>query len=108
MLLPLLLALQQVPAPPALPRLPQDPALPRRETHTTPPSRDTVGYWQQRASYRIAARLDEARQALVAEGTLTYVNNSPDTLRELWLHQHLNAFRPGSRWSRDDAREGRV
>ena len=75
---------------------------------TTPPSADTVGYWQQRADYRIAARLDEARSVVAASGTLTYVNNSPDTLREIYLHQHLNAFRPGSRWSEVDAREGRV
>jgi hypothetical protein len=75
---------------------------------TTPPSRDTVGYWQQRASYRVVARLDERAQQLQASGVLTYVNHSPDTLRELYLHQYLNAFRPGSRWSTQDAREGRV
>jgi hypothetical protein len=45
---------------------------------------------------------------LAATGRLTYVNRSPDTLRELFLHQHLNAFRPGSRWAETDAREGRV
>ena len=75
---------------------------------TTPPSADTAGYWQQRADYRITARLDEARSAVRANGTLTYVNNSPDTLREIYLHQYLNAFRPGSKWSEVDAREGRV
>lgn len=53
------------------------------------------------------ARLDEKRGVAVARGTLRYVNASPDTLRELWLHQHLNAFRPGSRWAEVDAREGR-
>ena len=75
---------------------------------TTPPSADTAGYWQQRADYRITARLDEARSVVRASATLTYVNNSPDTLREIYLHQHLNAFRPGSKWSEVDAREGRV
>jgi hypothetical protein len=74
---------------------------------TTPPSRDTVGYWQQQADYRIAATLDEGGQRLRAQGTLRYVNRSPDTLRALWLHQYLNAFRPGSRWSATDEREGR-
>ncbi len=75
---------------------------------TTPPSGDTIGYWQQRVGYRIVATLDETAQRLHAVGELTYVNNSPDTLREMYVHQYLNAFRPASAWSRDDAREGRV
>lgn len=83
------------------------PAIPTRPS-TTPPGNDTIGYWQQRADYRIVATLDERINAIHATGTLTYVNKSPDALTELWLHQHLNAFRPGSRWSAVDAKEGRV
>jgi hypothetical protein len=75
---------------------------------TSPPSGDTIGYWQQRASYRIVATLDETAQRLRARGDLQYINNSPDTLRELYLHQYLNAFRPRSKWSEADEREGRV
>ncbi|MBA2683459.1 MAG: M1 family metallopeptidase [Gemmatimonadaceae bacterium] len=74
----------------------------------SPPSGDTVGYWQQRADYRITAELDEAAQLLHGKATLTYVNHSPDTLREMRVQQLLNAFRPGSRWSAADEREGRV
>lgn len=74
--------------------------------YTSPPSGDTTGYWQQDASYRIVATLDEARSVLHATGTLVYVNNSPDTLSEFYVHQHLNAFRPGSAWSAADEREG--
>lgn len=74
---------------------------------TTPPSRDTVGYWQQRADYTIAAKLDETRGELLAEGTLRYVNRSPDSLFVLKFHQYLNAFRPFSAWSTVDRREGR-
>ena len=77
-------------------------------TFTSPPGGDTAGYWQQRASYRIVATLDEPRGVLQASGTLTYVNHSPDTLREFYVHQYLNAFRPGSAWSAADEREGRV
>ncbi|MFN2564523.1 MAG: M1 family metallopeptidase [Gemmatimonadaceae bacterium] len=80
----------------------------QQATQTSPPSGDTVGYWQQRVAYRIVATLDEAGQRLRARGELTYVNNSPDTLREMYVHQHLNAFRPGSKWSEADRREGRV
>lgn len=73
---------------------------------TSPAGGDTTGYWQQRASYSIVATLDEAVSALHATGTLVYVNNSPDTLHEFYVHQHLNAFRPGSAWSAVDEREG--
>ncbi|MEO7521773.1 MAG: hypothetical protein ABIW79_08155, partial [Gemmatimonas sp.] len=82
------------------PRIPVAPA-------TTPRGNDTTGYWQQRVNYTIVATLDERMQAVRASGTMRYVNRSPDTLRELWVHQHLNAFRPGSRWSATDEREGR-
>ncbi len=85
---------------PRAPRIPDAPS-------STPRGNDTTGYWQQRADYRIVAILDEALQGVRAGGTLRYVNHSPDTLRELWVHQHLNAFRPGSRWSDTDIREGR-
>lgn len=94
---------QGVPLPnqgPAAPRIPRSPA-------STPPSGTTTGYWQQRADYRIVAHLDESRGVVQARGTLRYTNASPDTLRELWLHQHLNAFRPGSRWSENDEAQGR-
>ena len=83
------------------PRIPTSPS-------TTPPGKDTAGYWQQRVDYTIVATLDEGLGGIRARGTMTYVNRSPDTLRDLWLHQHLNAFRPGSRWSATDAREGRT
>ena len=78
-----------------------------RTGYTSPPNGDTVGYWQQRVAYTITATLDERAQKIRARGVLRYVNNSPDTLREMFVHQYLNAFRPGSRWSEVDDREGR-
>jgi hypothetical protein len=75
---------------------------------TSPVTGDTAGYWQQRANYDIIARLDEARQVIVATGTLRYTNNSPDVLNEMYVHQYLNAFRPYSKWSDTDEREGRT
>src|SRR3954470_7105418 len=74
----------------------------------SPATGDTVGYWQQRANYTVVATLDEAQNKLHARGTLVYVNNSADTLREMFFHQYLNAFRPGSKWSAVDEREHRV
>lgn len=75
---------------------------------SSPVAGDTTGYWQQRVHYTISATLDEPAQKVRARGTLWYVNNSPDTLREMYFHQYLNAFRPGSKWSETDEREGRV
>ncbi|MDB4908768.1 MAG: hypothetical protein JWO05_3552 [Gemmatimonadetes bacterium] len=80
----------------------------QQQTTTSPASGDTTGYWQQHVSYRIVATLDEQAQKLRATGTMTYVNHSPDTLREMYVHQYLNAFRPHSKWSEVDAREARV
>lgn len=80
----------------------------RQRSFTSPPGGDTTGYWQQGIRYRIVATLDDVRGIVRASGRLTYVNRSPDTLRVLYFHQYLNAFRPGSAWSRADDREGRV
>ncbi|MBV9879530.1 MAG: M1 family metallopeptidase [Gemmatirosa sp.] len=80
---------------------------PRAPSRTTPPNGDTTGYWQQRADYTIVATLDEAMGGIHGTARLIYVNASRDTLRELFVHQHLNAFRPSSKWSATDEWEGR-
>jgi hypothetical protein len=64
-------------------------------------------YWQQEVAYDIVARLDEPSATLAGTERIRYVNRSPDTLTTFSLHLHLNAFRPGSRWSAVDAREQR-
>ena len=53
-------------------------------------------YWQQRADYTIRATLDENKRALTGAGTVTYHNNSPDTLKYLWLQLDQNIYKPGS------------
>ena len=65
-------------------------------------------YWQQRVAYSIQASLDEPSGVLSGNVRITYVNQSPDTLRDFYVHQYLNAFRPGSRWAAVDSAEGRV
>src|SRR5690242_12894818 len=72
-----------------------------------PPHADTAGYWQQHVAYRIAASLDEASGVLTGRVRIAYVNRSPDTLRDFFVHQYLNAFRPGSRWAAADSAEHR-
>ncbi len=42
-------------------------------------------YWQQRADYSIDASLDETTHSITGRATLTYSNQSPDTLAYLWL-----------------------
>src|SRR5258706_6745217 len=69
---------------------------------------DTTGYWQQQVAYQITASLDEPSGVLTGHVRITYVNRSPDTLRDFYVHQYLNAFRPGSRWAAADSAEGRV
>jgi len=53
-------------------------------------------YWQQRADYRIRVTLDEAKRAISGSETVTYHNNSPDTLSYLWVQLDQNMFRADS------------
>ncbi|CAH0139867.1 hypothetical protein SRABI118_00257 [Massilia sp. Bi118] len=53
-------------------------------------------YWQQRADYKIRAQLDEAKRAITGSETVTYHNNSPDTLNYLWVQLDQNMFRADS------------
>jgi hypothetical protein len=69
--------------------------------------RDTAGYWQQQVAYRITASLDEPSGVLTARERITYVNRSPVTLSDFYLHEYLNAFRPGSGWAAADSAEQR-
>jgi hypothetical protein len=54
------------------------------------------GYWQQRADYRIRVTLDEAKRAVSGSETVTYHNNSLDTLSYLWVQLDQNMFRSDS------------
>ncbi len=47
-------------------------------------------YWQQKASYNITASLDTATHTIHGEETVTYRNNSPDTLRYVWMQVDRN------------------
>ena len=53
-------------------------------------------YWQQEVDYNISATLDEDSQYLTASETITYRNNSPDTLTYLWFQLDQNRFRSDS------------
>ena len=55
------------------------------------------GYWQQRADYVIRATLDTVARSVRGEARITYTNNSPDTLRYVWLQLDQNLFNSESR-----------
>ncbi|HSG89108.1 MAG TPA: M1 family metallopeptidase [Pseudomonadales bacterium] len=53
-------------------------------------------YWQQRADYDIDVTLLEDARRIEASETIAYTNNSPETLRWLWLQLDQNRFRKDS------------
>ena len=53
-------------------------------------------YWQQRANYDIKASIDENTNVLSGEETITYFNNSPDTLDYLWVQLDQNVNKEGN------------
>lgn len=71
----------------------------------SPAAQDTSRF-HQGVDYRIEARLDEETDVLHGRARLRYTNRSTTTLDTLWVHQHLNAFRPNSAWARRDLELG--
>jgi Peptidase family M1 domain len=64
-------------------------------------------YWQQRVDYFIRATLDTAAKRISGTESIRYTNNSPDSLRFIWLQLDQNLFRPGSTGSLLFASESR-
>jgi hypothetical protein len=55
-----------------------------------------AAYWQNRADYKIEASLDTNTHELRGSETITYTNNSPDTLRFIWLQMDQDIFAANS------------
>jgi hypothetical protein len=70
--------------------------LPTPNTYRTGSGSPGHQYWQQRADYSIDVELDDQNQRIVGTETVTYRNNSPDTLTYLWLQLDQNIFEKGS------------
>ena len=51
-------------------------------------------YWQQQANYKIAVELDDENQRITGAETITYFNNSPSTLKYLWVQLDQNVRKP--------------
>ena len=52
--------------------------------------------WQQRIKYIMDINVDAATNIIKGKQTITYTNNSPDTLKRIFIHLYWNAFKPNS------------
>ena len=53
-------------------------------------------YWQQKVDYKIDVTLNEDTHSIQGSESISYQNNSPDTLNYLWLQLDQNRFRNDS------------
>ncbi|OWP83122.1 M1 family metallopeptidase [Flavobacterium davisii] len=54
------------------------------------------GYWQQHVDYKMEVNMDIKKYQYKGKQTLVYTNNSPDTLKRVYIHLYNNAFQPNS------------
>jgi len=54
-------------------------------------------YWQNKADYQLAANLNDQTNEITGSETLTYTNNSPQSLGYLWMNLEQNLFKLDSR-----------
>lgn len=69
-----------------------DDELPTPNVYRTASGAPGHQYWQQRADYNIEVEIDDVNQRLTGRETVTYQNNSPDTLNYIWLQLDQNIF----------------
>ncbi|REL31009.1 M1 family metallopeptidase [Thalassotalea euphylliae] len=73
-----------------------DELLPTPNTYRTASGAPGHQYWQQEVDYEINITLDDATQRLMGSETLDYTNNSPDTLRYIWIQLDQNRMKRGA------------
>jgi hypothetical protein len=73
-----------------------DAELPTPNVYRTASGAPGSRYWQQRADHNIRVILNEDNQSIAASQTIRYTNNSPDTLRYIWIQLDQNRFRADS------------
>ncbi len=54
-------------------------------------------YWQNRSEYKLKAQIDPLKKRLKGEATITYYNNSPDTLRRPTFHAYHDYYKKDSK-----------
>ncbi|MBB3696293.1 M1 family metallopeptidase [Flammeovirga yaeyamensis] len=67
-----------------------DEELPTPNVYRTGSGAPGAEYWQQKADYVIEASIDEKLHRLNGKETVTYFNNSPETLTYLWIQLDQN------------------
>lgn len=60
------------------------------------PLKSQHNYWQQKADYEMQIDFNVENHQFNGTQILTYYNNSPDTLTQVFYHLYFNAFQPGS------------
>ncbi|GLX78056.1 aminopeptidase [Thalassotalea insulae] len=70
--------------------------LPTPNTYRTASGAPGHQYWQQQVNYEIDIAIDDNTQRLTGSETIHYVNNSPDTLRYIWLQLDQNVHKRNS------------
>ncbi|MFQ3251300.1 MAG: putative secreted protein [Glaciecola sp.] len=73
-----------------------DEALPTPNVYRNAAGEPGHMYWQQKVDYVIDVKLDEAKRRLSASQSIDYQNNSPDTLKYLWIQLDQNKFKDDS------------
>lgn len=69
----------------------------RGNTVNTPDGKPGPDYWQNRADYQLKAEIDTTKKVLTAIEDLTYTNNSPYQLNDLWLQLDQNTYKSDAR-----------
>jgi hypothetical protein len=64
--------------------------------------------WQQRIKYNMNIDMNVQTNQYKGTQTITYWNNSPDTLARVFFHLYWNAFQPGSMMDERSRRQGTV
>jgi len=73
-----------------------DQLLPTPNSYRSSSGAPGPNYWQQRADYVINVELNDENQSISGSETITYYNNSPETLTYLWLQLDQNINDPNS------------
>ncbi|XQW84682.1 M1 family metallopeptidase [Thalassotalea piscium] len=70
--------------------------LPTPNTYRTASGAPGHQYWQQEVNYKIDIAIDDKTQRLTGAENIEYINNSPDTLRYIWLQLDQNRLKKQS------------
>ncbi|MFT5288153.1 MAG: hypothetical protein ACI8QS_000314 [Planctomycetota bacterium] len=70
--------------------------LPTPNTYRTASGAPGHEYWQQQVDYIIDVELDDEAKRLTGSEEIRYQNNSPDTLKYLWVQVDANIYGPDS------------